>query len=358
MPAENASVLSILNEDGDVLYTRIVPSTKHEHVKEAFDEIYSTPGRTVVTAHIFTDNFHADNGELRSTWRRHHPNQPPSLLRVGQDHLHAKQRLLRPLDAKHPDFRSASHDLSAVFKSIRLGDITTVQEAKQAFIDWRDKYLKQRPETHDFDGYHRAMAMDLPQQSVDKPGVTAKLGSEFMNIIDDEMLRALLITHEELQTSSSSSSSSTTALLAPIATGASANEVWHRFLKEKKRNRGGCIGYDTLDMFLSLLAHQYNLRSLLPAPPAPPAAATGITHSPSCSCHNRRSECKMPELPRVPVQCIPPPKLQPTYAELEGFRNTSQAADGGEEEERALAIAYTSHYADGTAVELPAPGNE
>lgn len=58
-----ATVLSILNEDGMVVYSEILPSIKHKHVMTAYSEIFSHKSRedrSTWPVAICTDNIAAD----------------------------------------------------------------------------------------------------------------------------------------------------------------------------------------------------------------------------------------------------------------------------------------------------------
>lgn len=46
----------MLNEDGQVLKSKVVPSDEGKHIQKTLTAIWQTKGRTAVTGHVFTDN--------------------------------------------------------------------------------------------------------------------------------------------------------------------------------------------------------------------------------------------------------------------------------------------------------------
>jgi|SRR3989338_2636313 hypothetical protein len=111
-----ASLFTVLNENGQVLTSKIVPSDEGKHIKKTLTKLWETEGRTAVTGHVFTDNsvkgivvtslslsqFISDKNTVLKAWNQCIATKDKPNPSVKQDVWHALHRIDQVMNHKHP----------------------------------------------------------------------------------------------------------------------------------------------------------------------------------------------------------------------------------------------------------------
>jgi hypothetical protein len=196
-------VFSILNEAGDVLYSAIVPDTSHQYMQSALADIFQTPGRSVSTIVVYTDNQLADAHMVRDTHTQYHPNvaQLETTFRyllkerqfpiVAQDHQHAVQRVVRELARSHQDYRAAVKDIKAIFRTNQPIDYAAYREALQGWLS-----LYHKPQRLKYSSeLMQTLELILNRSSAVGTGIadSDRVRNAITNLLDEQIASSILL---------------------------------------------------------------------------------------------------------------------------------------------------------------------
>jgi hypothetical protein len=136
-----ASLLIVLNEIGQILAFKVVPSDTRSFLQEMLKEIWTTPDLSVKCDAIYTDNPKVDKNAILTTYHSTFPDQIDT-LDVCLDIFHAKNRVVKELQRSHPDYRAAVSELGKIFGKVINRGFDFKEDLAKAFQDFADTFSK------------------------------------------------------------------------------------------------------------------------------------------------------------------------------------------------------------------------
>ena len=133
-----------MNENNSVIGYKVVGSDARAEVIDLFEEIWSYPGRKIVTKALYTDNPEADRNTFTKIWEKHHVNQNVNDFYVLQDIFHAQNRVLKVMKKSHANYYDASKELKAILYQVTSDDKNKIynneKELELKLKNWCNKW--------------------------------------------------------------------------------------------------------------------------------------------------------------------------------------------------------------------------
>jgi hypothetical protein len=135
-----ASILSVVDEYGQVVDIEITPNDKNDNIKHQLARVFEKIHPNNKPQIIFSDNATQHESAIKEAFKLKFQGE----VDVGQDLWHAEMRIIKTLKLSHPDYRMAVQSLKRVYAGIPQQKYSSKEEFATALRAWQLEFEKQR----------------------------------------------------------------------------------------------------------------------------------------------------------------------------------------------------------------------